>query len=88
MLINANKTQYRFSTSKHFGVSSGSSRVSEEELTKPNETEPEVIFSDTAPEIQAAQKLIARIAVRILTERKQKRNEQQAYESEPSSDKS
>ena len=86
MLTSAKKAKYPLSTSKPSGPSSGSSRVLEGELTKPNEAGSAVISSHAAPEIQAAQKLIAQIAVRILIERKKKRDEHRNSESDPSSD--
>ena len=75
MLTSAKKAKYPLSTLKPSGPSSGSSKVLDGELTKPNEAGQEMIASNAAPEIQAAQKLIAQIAVRILIERKKKRDE-------------
>jgi len=83
MLLNkSNKTEYPLSISKLSALSSGLSKALEAGSTRPNETTMEMIANHSAPELQAAQKLIARIAVRILTQRKQKLDEQQASESD------
>jgi hypothetical protein len=51
-------------------VSVESSRTLKPKLLAPTKTDLELLEKDTPPEIQAAQQILARIAVRILTERK------------------
>jgi hypothetical protein len=85
MLTKTKQAKYPSSMSKPFEASGGLSRALNGELTKTNETGPEMKSSQPAPEIQAAHKLIAQIAVRILIETKQERNEQRNCESDPSS---
>ena len=85
MLTKSKQAKYPSSMSKPFEASGGLSRPSKEELTKTNESGPEVKSRQPAPEFQAAHKLIAQIAVRIVMETRQKRNEQRHCESDPSS---
>ena len=84
MLTNTKQAKYPSSISIPCEALGGLSRPLKGELTKTNETGPET-SSQPALEIQAAHKLIAQIAVRILIEGKQERNEQRNCQSDPSS---
>ena len=85
MLTNTKRAKYPSSISKPFEALGELSRRLKGGLTKTNETGLETTSSQPAPEIQAAQKLIAQIAVRILIEGKKERDEQRNCQSDPSS---
>jgi hypothetical protein len=67
MLMNTEKPKDQSSTSQPFGASGRSSRASEQGSRPEKEIGREMTAA--APEIQAAQRLLARIAVRIVTEK-------------------
>jgi hypothetical protein len=77
LLNNPKKAECLVSISKPSALSSGLSKALEAGSTTPDETRMEMPTNNSALELQAAQKLIARIAVRILMERKRKINEHQ-----------
>ena len=68
MLTNTEQPKDQSSTSRPFGASGRSPRASERGSRPEKEIGREMTAS--APEIQAAQQLLARIAVRIVTEKK------------------
>jgi hypothetical protein len=70
-----NKAKYPSSILKPSATSGGSSRLLEIELIPAKESDPEMAPSHATPEIQAAQRILAHIAVRILTARKTKTDE-------------
>jgi hypothetical protein len=61
--------------SKHFEASSGSSSPLRKGLPPPKKPAPEMTLSES-PEIRAAQERLAQIAVRIITEKVRKTDEQ------------
>ena len=63
------------STSKVSGALAGSSRAFEQGLAPASDVTPELNSSSVAPEIQAAQKLLAQIAVRLLNAKRRKEEE-------------
>ena len=74
MLTNAIKPTYRSSISKPSEVSAGSCSPSENELPAPEELPQGSTANDLSAEIEAAQKLIAEIAVRIMTAKRRQTN--------------
>ena len=68
MLMNTEKLKHQSSTSQSFGISDRSSLVSEQGSPPEKEIGNEIT---AAPQIQAAQQLLARIAVRIVTQKAQ-----------------
>ena len=70
MPLNLKKSKYRKSPSKSYESSVKSSSPSNSGLTPKAEVDRTMTRSDATPEIRAAQKLLAQIAVRILTSKK------------------
>jgi hypothetical protein len=75
MLAKLKNSKNPSSTSKVSGALAGSSGAFEQGLTGANEMTSELNTGSTAPEIQAAQKLLARIAVRLLNTKRRKEEE-------------
>jgi hypothetical protein len=73
MLTKMKKSENKSSTSMRSGPSAGLSWPFNNELTP--ETIQALARNQVAPEIQAAQKLLARIAVKIIVEERQRTNE-------------
>jgi hypothetical protein len=70
MLTNTEKLKHQSSTSRPFGASGRSSRELEQGSPPANYQNQDMIRRDCPQEIQAAQRILARIAVRILHGRK------------------
>jgi hypothetical protein len=75
MLVKVKKSKDPSLTSKVSGALAGSSRLFEQGLAPASDVTPEPNLSSTAPEIQAAQKLLAQIAVRVLNTKRRKEEE-------------
>jgi hypothetical protein len=75
MLVKVKKSKDPSSTSKVSGALAGSSRLFEQGLAPASDVTLEPNPSSTAPEIQAAQKLLAQIAVRLLNTKRRKEEE-------------
>jgi hypothetical protein len=70
MLTTMRKSTYQSSISKPFGASDESCSLSKNGSPPAKHPTQETAISDSPPEIQAAQQMLARIAVKILTRRK------------------
>lgn len=68
MLTNTEKLKHQSSTSRPFGTSGRSSRALKQRSRPETEIGREI--TPAAPEIQAAQQLLAQIAAKIVTQRK------------------
>jgi hypothetical protein len=75
MLAKLKNSKNPSSTSKVSGALAGSSRLFEQGLAPASDVTPEPNPSSVAPEIQAAQKLLAQIAVRLLNTKRRKEEE-------------
>ena len=75
MLTTMRKATYQSSMSKPFGASDESCSLSKNGSPPDKHPTQETAISDSPPEIQAAQKLLAQIAVRIMTAKKRQRDE-------------
>ena len=75
MLVKVKKSKDPSLTSKVSGALAGSSGAFEQGLTGANEMTPELNTGSAALEIQAAQKLLAQIAVRLLNTKRRKEEE-------------
>ena len=75
MLTKPNKPTYPSSTSKHSEASAGSCSPSKNELPAPEELPQSSTANDLSAEMEAAQKLIAEIAVRIMVAKRRQANE-------------
>ena len=75
MLTTMRKATYQSSMSKPFGASDESCSLSKNGSPPDKLPTQETAISDSPPEIQAAQKLLAQIAVRIMTAKKRQRDE-------------
>ena len=75
MLTNMRNTTYQSLMSKPFGALDESCSLSKNGSPPDKHPTQETAISDSPPEIQAAQKLLAQIAVRIMTAKKRQRDE-------------
>jgi hypothetical protein len=75
MLTTMRKATYQSSMSKPFGASDESCSLSKNGSPPDKHPTQETAISDSPPEIQAAQKVLAQIAVRIMTAKKRQRDE-------------
>jgi hypothetical protein len=70
MLTTMKKTKYQSSISKRYGASDESCSLSRNGSPPAKHPSQETAISDSPPGIQEAQKILAQIAVKILTRRK------------------
>ena len=75
MLAKVKNSKHSSSISKDSGQLAGSSGAFEQRLTRASEMNSELDTGSAAPEIQAAQKLLAQIAVRLLNTKRRKEEE-------------